>query len=206
MLDGATAELLSRGHESAILVNGDSPTLPATLLIETVLALREPGVEAVFVPALDGGESALRQQLGMGAALVYYIMLPFVLWFSLSQQISSGNIQVELLPRVSDYLDLVTKLLLAFGLCFQLPVVLSLAGLAGLLTSRQLMDVRRYALLAIVFVAALVTPPDPISQLMLAIPIYLLYEISIWCVKLIELRRRDDDRSNDGEGRSLIPG
>ena len=63
---------------------------------------------------------------GMGAALVYYIMLPFVLWFSLSQQISSGNIQVELLPRVSDYLDLVTKLLLAFGLCFQLPVVLSL--------------------------------------------------------------------------------
>ncbi len=141
---------------------------------------------------------------GMGAALVYYIMLPFVLWFSLSQQISSGNIQVELLPRVSDYLDLVTKLLLAFGLCFQLPVVLSLAGLAGLLTARQLMEVRRYALLGIVFVAALVTPPDPISQLMLAVPIYLLYEVSIWCVKLIELRRKRDDDSSDGDGRSLI--
>ena len=68
----------------------------------------------------------------MGAALVYFIMLPFVLWFSLSQQIVSANVSVELLPKVSDYLDLVTKLLLAFGLCFQLPVVLSLMGLAGL--------------------------------------------------------------------------
>jgi sec-independent protein translocase protein TatC len=142
---------------------------------------------------------------GMGAALVYYIMLPFVLWFSLSQQISTGNVQVELLPRVSDYLELVTKLLLAFGLCFQLPVVLSLAGLAGLLTSRQLMEVRRYALLAIVFVAALVTPPDPISQLMLAVPIYLLYEVSIWCVKLIELQRRNRDGEGSDAGGALVP-
>ncbi len=141
----------------------------------------------------------------MGAALVYFIMLPFVLWFSLSQQITTGNIQVELLPKVSDYLELVTKLLLAFGLCFQLPVVLSLAGLAGLVTSRQLASVRRYALFGIVVVAALVTPPDPISQLMLATPIYLLYEVSIWCVRLMELRRGDDEDTIDQSRRDLIP-
>ena len=129
----------------------------------------------------------------MGAALVYFIMLPFVLWFSLSQQIITANIQVELLPKVSDYLDLVTKLLLAFGLCFQLPVVLSLAGLAGLVQSSTLAKGRRYAAVAIVFVAAIVTPPDPLSQCLLAVPIYGLYEISIWCVRLMELRRKREE-------------
>jgi sec-independent protein translocase protein TatC len=131
----------------------------------------------------------------MGAALVYYVMLPFVLWFSLSQQIIGGDVQVELLPKVSDYLDLVTKLLLAFGLCFQLPVVLSLAGLAGLVSAEQLGKFRRYAIVGIVFVAALVTPPDPVSQMLLAVPIYLLYEASILSVKLIERGKRDDDET-----------
>ena len=78
-------------------------------------------------------------------------------------------------------------------------------GLAGLLSSKQLMEFRRYAIVGIVFVAALVTPPDPLSQLMLAVPIYLLYEISIWCVKLIEIRRRDDNDEIDQDRRSLIP-
>lgn len=129
-----------------------------------------------------------------GAALVYFVMLPFVLWFSLSQQIvGAGNITVELLPKVSDYLTLVTTLLLAFGLCFQLPVVLTLCGLAGLVSSRMLRSGRRYAIVGVFVVAAIVTPPDPISQLMLAIPICLLYEVSIWCVWLIERRRRDED-------------
>jgi sec-independent protein translocase protein TatC len=129
----------------------------------------------------------------MGAALVYFIMLPFVLWFSLSQQIVTGNISVELLPKVSDYLELVTKLLLAFGLCFQLPVVLSLAGLAGLVRAETLAKGRRYAAVGIVFVAAILTPPDPLSQCLLAVPIYLLYEVSIWCVRLMEVRRKRDE-------------
>jgi sec-independent protein translocase protein TatC len=128
-----------------------------------------------------------------GAALVYFIMLPFVLWFSLSQQIIGPDISVALLPKVSDYLTLVTTLLLAFGLCFQLPVVVALLGLAGIVESKQLASGRRYAIVGVFVVAAIVTPPDPISQLMLAIPICLLYEVSIWCVRLIELRRRRED-------------
>ncbi len=125
-----------------------------------------------------------------GAALVYFVMLPFVLWFSLNQQIvGSGAVSVQLLPKVSDYLSLVTTLLLAFGLCFQLPVVLSLLGLAGLVSSRMLRSVRRYAIVGVFAVAAVVTPPDPISMISLALPITILYEISIWCVALLEVRR-----------------
>ena len=130
----------------------------------------------------------------LGAALVYYIILPFVLWFALSQQIvGAAGIQVQLLPKVSDYLTLVTTLLLAFGLCFQLPVVLTLLGLAGIVNSAMLWKGWRYAVLAVVIVAAIVTPPDPISQLMLSGPIIALYFISVGCVKLIELRRGKDE-------------
>jgi len=130
----------------------------------------------------------------LGAALVYYIMLPFVLWFSLNQQIvGAGNVSVELLPKVSDYLTLVTTLLLAFGLCFQLPVVLALLGLAELVTSKMLAGGRRYAIVGVFALAAVVTPPDPISMISLAIPICLLYEVSIWCVRLIELRRGKEE-------------
>jgi len=124
-------------------------------------------------------------------------MLPFVLWFSLSQQITTAGVSVELTPKVDEYLSLVTALVLAFGLCFQLPVVLTLAGLAGLLSSNMLRAGRRYAILGIAIVAAVVTPPDPISMLMLAGPIVLLYEISIWCVWLIERRRKKEDENTD---------
>ena len=130
----------------------------------------------------------------MGASLVYFIMLPFVLWFSLSQQIGgAGGVSVQLLPKVSDYLDLVTALLLAFGLCFQLPVVLALLGLAGIVDSKLLSSGRRYAIVAMFVVAAILTPPDPVSMMTLAIPGVLLYEISIWCVWLIERRRKRED-------------
>ena len=133
----------------------------------------------------------------MGAALVYYVMLPFVLWFSLNQQMAGDGVKVLLQTKVSEYLSLVTTLLLAFGLSFQLPVVLTLAGLAGLVNSHMLRTGRRYAIVGVFLLAAIVTPPDPISQITLAIPLCLLYEISIWCVWLIERRRSRDEADTD---------
>jgi len=87
----------------------------------------------------------------------------------------------------------VTTLLLAFGLCFQLPVVVSLLGMAGIVSSKLLRDGRRYAIVGVFIAAAILTPPDPISQMTLAIPMCLLYEISIWCVWLIERRKAKDE-------------
>jgi sec-independent protein translocase protein TatC len=134
----------------------------------------------------------------VGASMVYFMILPFVLWFSLSQQIvGAGNISVELLPKVSDYFDLVTTLLMAFGLCFQLPVVLTLLGMTGIVTSKMLMSGWRYAVVGVFVVAAVVTPPDPISQTLLALPIIGLYFISVGCVWLIERRRKKEDAGTD---------
>ena len=131
----------------------------------------------------------------LGAALVYFVMLPFVMWFSLSQGIDQAGVSAALLPKVSEYMNLVTALILAFGLCFQLPVVMTLLGLAGIIGSKTMAEGRRYAIVAVVVLAAVVTPPDPISQLMLAVPLVLLYEVSIWCVRLIELRRKKADQA-----------
>ena len=132
----------------------------------------------------------------MGAALVYFVMLPFVLWFSLNQQIlggAPGDVTVQLLPKLSDYMSLVTTLVLAFGLCFQLPVVVTLLGLAGIVNAGMLRSGWRYAVVGVFLVAAIVTPPDPISMLSLALPICLLYGVSILCVQMIEWRRAKED-------------
>ncbi len=132
----------------------------------------------------------------MGAALVYFVMLPYVMVFTLNQQIEGV---AQYLPRVDDYLKLATTLLLAMGLCFQLPVILTLLGIAGIVNAQALSAGWRYAVVGVFAVAAVVTPPDPISMLSLAFPICALYFVSIWCVKLIELRRGKEDA---GEGES----
>lgn len=129
----------------------------------------------------------------IGAALVYYIVLPLIMHFSLRQQILAEGVSISLLPRVEDYFKLVTALIFAFGAAFQLPVVLTLLAKAGLVTSTMLRKFWRYAVVVIFIVAMFLTPPDIISQTVLAIPILALYELSIWSVKLVERGRRKRD-------------
>ena len=128
----------------------------------------------------------------MGAALVYYVILPFVMFFSLNQQLLQSDVHVVLHLRLDDYLKIVTTLIFGFGLCFQLPVVLSLLGIAGIVDAKQLAGFRRYAIVGVTALAAFLTPPDPISMMSLAIPLMLLYEVSIWCVWLLGLRKKDE--------------
>ncbi len=126
-----------------------------------------------------------------GAALVFFVMLPFAIHFFLSYQTptTNGALGIQLQAKVSEYLDLVMTLVLAFGLTFQLPVLLSLLGRVGIITSAQLSGVRRYAYVGIVILAAIVTPPDAFSMISLIVPLIVLYEISIGCVKLFERQR-----------------
>ena len=123
----------------------------------------------------------------MGASLVFFFVFPYVMEFALSQQQGlAGGGEIKLLTKISDYLKLAMTLFLAFGLSFQLPVVLSLLGRAGIVSAGALKRGRRYAVVGIAAFAAFVTPPDPITQIVLASAIYLLYEISIICVKVVE--------------------
>lgn len=130
-----------------------------------------------------------------GASLVFFFVFPFVMEFALGQQALGGGQEVKLLPRIADYLKLSTTLFLAFGMSFQLPVILSLLGRAGIVTSVQLRGWRKYAVLGIAVFAAFATPPDPITQFILGGAIYLLYELSIVAVRLVE--READEASVD---------
>jgi sec-independent protein translocase protein TatC len=122
----------------------------------------------------------------LGASLVFVFVFPFVMEFALNQQAIGDAQQIDLMTKISDYLSLAMTLFLAFGLSFQLPVILSLLARAGIVTSKALKSGRKYAILGIAVFAAFATPPDPFTQLVLGAAIYLLYEISIFSVQLLE--------------------
>jgi len=131
----------------------------------------------------------------LGGMLVYYLILPLAIKFFLSFE-SVGtitNLPIQLEAKVNEYLSLVMKLIFAFGLSFQLPVVLSLLARIGLIDSIFLKQRRKYVVIIIFTAAAILTPPDPVTQIGLAIPLLILYELSIFSVKLIENKNKEKE-------------
>jgi sec-independent protein translocase protein TatC len=126
----------------------------------------------------------------LGSLVVYFLVFPMLVRFSLHMQQAGGNgdATIELMPKVGEYLSLMMALVLAFGVAFQLPVVLTLLGRIGLITSAQLKSKRKYAIVGAFIMAAVLTPPDVLSQMSLAGPLLLLYEGSIWSVRIVERR------------------
>ena len=134
----------------------------------------------------------------LGGLLVYFVIMPAAIHFFLSFEVEGGEgeIAMRAMPTVNEYLDLVMALIFAFGVSFQLPVVLTLLGHVGLISSDFLQKNRRFAIVIVFAIAAVLTPPDVLSQLMLAIPMLALYEISVWSVKLIERARSRADAAD----------
>ncbi|MBL8697451.1 MAG: twin-arginine translocase subunit TatC [Alphaproteobacteria bacterium] len=141
----------------------------------------------------------------LGAAFLYFLILPYGLAFFASFEIPrevGGNVPIQFEAKMNEYLSFVMALILAFGISFELPVLLVLLCKVGIISSRQLQEKRRYAIVGLVTFAAIVTPPDVFSQLALAIPMYILYEVAIWVAKIIEPR---EDEEEEEETSSTAP-
>lgn len=135
----------------------------------------------------------------VGGALVYFIIFPVALEFFIGfeKTATTGTLAIELETKVDQYLSLMMKLIFAFGICFELPVLMTLLAKVGIATSAGMAAKRKYAIVGVFIVAAIFTPPDPISQLLLAIPIILLYEVSILLARMVEKKREEDEDSED---------
>ena len=127
--------------------------------------------------------------------LVYYLVMPLAIKFFLSFETTTANtsLPIQLEAKVNEYLSLIMRLIFAFGISFQLPVLLNLLGKIGVVNSTYLKQIRRYVIVILFTLAAILTPPDPITQIGLAIPLLLLYELSIITVKMTEKKTDDED-------------
>lgn len=153
----------------------------------------------------------------IGGALVYYVIFPFAATFFIGFEVpaTEDTLPIQLEPKVNEYLSLLMQLIFAFGLCFQLPVIMTLLARVGLASSKGMAAKRKYAIVGVFIVAAIFTPPDPLSQLALAVPIVILYEISIIMARMVEKKRAaaqgddefnaDADEENDDNSGAAAP-
>ncbi len=204
---------LVQPYADAVKNDGQERRLIFTALQETFITYLKVSFFAAFfasspfvAPGLyDNERKALMPYLivtpllfFLGGLLVYYLIMPLAIKFFLSFEttLQGNSLPIQLEAKVNEYLSLIMKLIFAFGISFQLPVILSLLARVGFIDSEYLKKRRKYVVVIIFAVAAILTPPDPVTQIGLAIPLLLLYEISIWSVKIIEKKIKEKEKEH----------